>query len=232
MMRTPLFAVGLAATLSGCPNPAAEAPEAKVGEAREDKEAKRAETSTQTASKAPRFAAPMGDQIEVIDFGPGQAKVEFVGSKVTGSHRGGFERLKGTVYLDPNTLENSRIELDIDMTSLFSDKPKLSKHLASDDFFAVQQYPTARFELFDLKAIEEGEEGTHTMAGNLTLRGKTKGISFPATLALEDTKVSGKASFSINRKDFGIMYPGKPDDLIRDLVLIELSFAGKRPASS
>jgi polyisoprenoid-binding protein YceI len=56
----------------------------------------------------------------------------------------------------------------------------------------------------------------------LTLRGVTKGISFPAAVAVKADEVTAKSEFSINRKDFNINYAGKADDLIKDLVLIKL----------
>jgi hypothetical protein len=42
---------------------------------------------------------------------------------------------------------------------------------------------------------------------------------------MSDAEVKAMSEFSINRKDFGIVYPGMPDDLIRDLVVIKLSLA-------
>ena len=63
------------------------------------------------------------------------------------------------------------------------------------------------------------------ITGDLTLHGVTKRISFPATVAVSDAQVQASSEFSINRKDFGINYPGMQDDLIRDLVVIKLSLA-------
>ena len=55
-----------------------------------------------------------------------------------------------------------------------------------------------------------------------------KTISFPATIKVAADAVTGTAEFVINRKDFGIIYPGKPDDLIRDDVLLKLSLKAPR----
>jgi polyisoprenoid-binding protein YceI len=63
---------------------------------------------------------------------------------------------------------------------------------------------------------------THTVKGKLTLHGVSKIVTFPATIALSGKEVSGKAEFSINRKDFGIAYAGKADDLIRDGVVLKI----------
>jgi polyisoprenoid-binding protein YceI len=58
------------------------------------------------------------------------------------------------------------------------------------------------------------------------MKGQAKKVTFPATLEVSDAGVHGKAEFSINRKDWGIDYPGKPDDLIKDDValILDLNF--------
>lgn len=62
-----------------------------------------------------------------------------------------------------------------------------------------------------------------SLSGKLNLHGVDKTIIFPAMIAMEDSTVLLDAEFSINRKDFGIDYPGKADDLIRDGVVIKLA---------
>ena len=54
------------------------------------------------------------------------------------------------------------------------------------------------------------------------MHGVTKSISFPATIGVTADAVTVDASFSINRKDFGINYAGASDDLIRDNVVLKL----------
>jgi polyisoprenoid-binding protein YceI len=56
----------------------------------------------------------------------------------------------------------------------------------------------------------------------LQLHGVTKSISFPATIKVGGDAVEVDAEFAINHKDFGIVYPGMPDDLIKDDVLLKL----------
>ena len=63
------------------------------------------------------------------------------------------------------------------------------------------------------------------------LHGVKKTISFPATVNVADDAVTAKSEFSINRKDFGINYPGKVNDLIRDDVLIKLDIRAPRKKS-
>jgi len=205
-MRTTalLFVTGL--LVAGCKNPGAEVAPAKV------------ESAPDTKAEA----APSGDPDTAtagsLAINPSNSKIGFVGAKVTASHVGGFTDFSGKVDVgDP--IEASTIDLTIQTASLFADKEKLTKHLKSPDFFDVGKFPTATFRSTEIKKDGAG----HTIGGDLTLHGVTKRISFPATISATNSEVSANAEFSINRQDFGIAYPGMPDDLIRDLVVIKLS---------
>ena len=202
-MRHILSLLVITTALVGCKNPGADVAPASV-EAAPESEAK---------------AAP-GKPLASLSIDPSNSKVEFVGAKVTASHPGGFTDFSGKLDLgDP--LEQSRIEITIQTASLYADKDKLTKHLKSPDFFDVAQFPTAVFRSTEIKKEGEG----HLISGDLTLHGVTKRISFPASVAVTEAQVSANSEFSIDRKDFGIVYPGMPDDLIRDLVVIKLSLA-------
>ena len=64
---------------------------------------------------------------------------------------------------------------------------------------------------------------THLVSGNLTLKGVTKNIEFPARITVSGNSAEAIAKFNIDRKDWGIVYPGKPDDLIRDAIHLGIS---------
>jgi polyisoprenoid-binding protein YceI len=107
-----------------------------------------------------------------------------------------------------------------------SDAADLTGHLKSADFFNTAEHAQAKFDSLSITE-KSGENGaTHEIAGNLEMKGQAKKVTFPATLEVSDAGVHGKAEFSINRKDWGIDYPGKPDDLIKDDValILDLNF--------
>jgi polyisoprenoid-binding protein YceI len=154
------------------------------------------------------------------------SKLEWVGAKVTGKHDGGFKTFTGTVRVPDGKIESGSVTVDIDTESVFSDAEKLTGHLKSPDFFDTAKFPKARFTSTSIKP--GGEAGaTHTVTGNLNLHGVTKSITFPAKIQQSDGEVTVKAEFGINRKDFGILYAGKADDLIKDDVLIKLDLHAK-----
>ena len=87
----------------------------------------------------------------------------------------------------------------------------------------MENHPEASFES---TSIEPAAEGGFTVSGNLTLHGVTKGVSFPATIEIAESGVRAQAEFFVMRFDFGLEYPGRPDDLIRDEVVIKFDLVG------
>jgi polyisoprenoid-binding protein YceI len=162
-----------------------------------------------------------------LTFSHEGSKLEFVGAKVTGKHDGSFGVFSGTIdWVDANP-EKSTVKVEIDTKSIRADNPKLTTHLMTPDLLDVEKYPKASFESTSIKAGGEGG-ATHTLTGNFTLHGVTKSISFPAKVNGRADGADVDAEFAINRKDFGITYPGMPDDLIKDEVLIKLQIRAKQ----
>ncbi len=187
----------VAAVVVGCGNPAEGVNEAEV-----------------SAPAATPAAAPVEGATSYAVHA--DSTIEFTGSKITGSHSGGFKSFTGSISVaDGAIVAPSSIEIDMDST--WSDSDRLTGHLKNADFFDVPSFPTSKFVL---TAIEANAEG-HQVTGDLTLHGVTKSISFPADVSISDTEVSLKAEFFIKRFDFDIVYKGKADDLIRDEVVIK-----------
>lgn len=146
--------------------------------------------------------------------------------KVTKDHPGGFSTfgIEATVADD----QLRAVSATVDMASVFSDAEKLTGHLQSPDFFDVSQFAQATFKSSAVEPIAGAAPGAPnvTIRGAMSMHGVTKELSLPATFAKADAGGhSLMAEFTLNRQDFGVSYPGKPDDLIKDNVLIKLSAA-------
>lgn len=163
--------------------------------------------------------------------------INWEGEFVTGMSEKGTVGLKSGEFTVENGLITSG-EFVIDMNQIDSTptKEKLVTHLKSDDFFGVATYPTATFTLKSMAPTsEEGaKEGRYVVAGNLTVRGITKPISFTATFRTEGNTLTADASFAINRADWEIKYNSATffqnlgDKIIRDAVVIGLDLQGER----
>jgi polyisoprenoid-binding protein YceI len=139
------------------------------------------------------------------------SRIEFVGTKPGGKHDGGFNKFSGTIKLDGAGKQVADIDVTIDMESLWVDNNQVSQHLRTPDFFDVKEHPTAMFTATKIEPPKEGG-ATHTITGDLTLRGKKKAITFPATIKVADDGLSLKASFKINRQDYGVSFSKQPVD--------------------
>ena len=91
-------------------------------------------------------------------------------------------------------------------------KEKLDNHLKNKDFFNIEKYPSAQLSIksFDGK----------NLTGDLTIKEITREITFPASLDIKPNSIIGKAKFTINRTDYGILYgSGSFFDLAKDKVI-------------
>ena len=202
------------ALFTACANPADNAPKAVVSEA----------ASPAASSAATSGAATKGTK---LSFAADASTIDFVGSKVTGIENGSFTKFTGAIDLVEGKPEKSSVTVAIDLSSVDAKIGKLTEHLKSPDFFDVTKYPQATFASSEIKS--GGEKGaSHTVTGTLDLHGVKKTVTFPATIKVEADAVSVAGEFAINRKDFGIVYAGKADDLIRDEVVLKLSVKAPR----
>ncbi|UQA57555.1 YceI family protein [Polyangium aurulentum] len=200
-------------SLAACADPTADKPKATV--------------TTPTPATTQAAATTPAGVTETAAIDAATSSIGFVGSKVTGSHEGKFEKFSGTLSLADGKAEGGKLTIEADVSSVKTDAADLDKHLKAPDFFDVEKFPKATFSSSSIKA--GGEKGaTHTVTGELDLHGVKKTISFPATITTSPDAVTGTAEFSINRKDFGIAYAGKTDDLIRDDVLLKLNLKAPR----
>ncbi len=161
-----------------------------------------------------------------INVDKARSKIGALGAKITNKHDITFPEFEGKVRVDGENVTG--LTFTVQVASLQTSPDKLVEHLKSADFFGVDVNPTATFTSTEVKAAAPGGEATHEVTGDLTLKGITKRVSFPAKLAVSPTEVTGRAEFAINRQDFGIVYPGKPDDLIQDNVVLTVELAAPR----
>lgn len=151
-----------------------------------------------------------------------RSSVEFVGAKVTGSHRGSFKTPTGTAELaEDGTLRGLSVE--IDTRNLAIEPAKLAEHPRSPDFFDVEQYPEATFRMVSARPKAGADGQIHELTGDLSIRGKSHRITFPASVRVTDGNVDASAAFKIDRRKFDINYAGMADDLIEHDVLLDLS---------
>jgi polyisoprenoid-binding protein YceI len=168
-------------------------------------------------------------EVDAIDAK--SSKVEFVGSKVTGSHEGKFTTFSGKIELVDGKPEASNVAIDIDLASVETDEAKLTGHLKSGDFFEVEKFPKGSFVSTKIEPKAGPNGATHELTGNLDLHGVKKSVTFPAKIEVGSDAVHASATFSIDRTQWGILYKGMADNLIKNDVVIKFDVRAPRNKS-
>jgi polyisoprenoid-binding protein YceI len=143
--------------------------------------------------------------------------------------RGRFSDFTGTLRFDEEHPEQSSVELTIGAATVDTNNADRDQHLRSDDFFAVDRYPTITFRS---SRIVRTDLDRYDVTGMLTVRGVAKEVTLPVSYlgTAGDPWGNARAGFetdlTINRKDFGLTWNAALETggfLVGDEVRISLS---------
>ena len=163
------------------------------------------------------------------------SEVGWTGYKPKVQHYGIIPLTNGQLIVDGDRVTGGQFSFDItklevhDLEEGSEMHGKLSGHLQSEDFFDAPNHPTASFEITSIEPFASGdtvedkeefvseytpksaeellvENPTHWVSGNLTMRGTSKNIKFPASISVANGAVGAKAGFNIDRTAWGLSY--------------------------
>ena len=149
---------------------------------------------------------------ETYQVQPQLSTLGWVGKKVGGQHNGTIALKEGTVQVKGNELVGGTFVAD--MTSMKNTdltdadyNGKLMGHLKSEDFFAVDKNPTATFVITSIKPLKGDATGNNaTITGNLTIKGKTNPVSFPAKVGVKNGMAAASGVATIDRTKYDVKY--------------------------
>lgn len=142
--------------------------------------------------------------------------------------RGRFSDFTGTIEFDREHPAQSKVDFSIQAQSIDTNEATRDNHLRSDDFFAVEKYPTITFR--STKITPRGSD-RYDVEGDFTIRDVTKRIVVPvahlgtAKDPWGNEKLAFEAETTINRKDYGLNWNAALETggfLVGDEVKIEL----------
>ena len=168
-----------------------------------------------------------------------QSKVEWTGEKLTGSHTGTVALRSGQAIIEDGQLVGGKFEIGMDTIvnkdlSDEKDNAKLTKHLKSDDFFGVEAFPVTTFTITKAVALPatRGGQANYEISGDLTIKGITLPLTFPAAVEIGDKSAKASATLAVDRTKYNVRYgSGKffenlGDKLIYDEFKINLDLRG------
>jgi len=141
-----------------------------------------------------------------------ESSIEWTGFKPTGKHHGTINVESGVLTVNNGKIESGSFLIDmksivdLDMPADDEYNAKLVGHLKSADFFDVEKFPNAAFEVTGF----EEKEGKNMLSGNLTLKEKKNNVTFPVTVSLEgDSFTITSEVFTIDRSKWDVKYGSK-----------------------
>jgi rhodanese-related sulfurtransferase len=162
--------------------------------------------------------------------------IEWIGRNINNRHHGRITITSGEVVMENGRPLSGRLMLDMNTITNLDLQDEgwqgmLQRHLKSEDFFDVERYPTATFELRGAAAIAGSTPGTPNVeiAGSLTIKETTRSICFPTIIVLQkDGTLKAQAALDLDRTLWNVCYgSGKLYErlgmhLVNDLISIEL----------
>jgi polyisoprenoid-binding protein YceI len=164
-----------------------------------------------------------------------KSSISWEAKKLTGGHTGFIDLTSGSLVFNGKKLAGGNFVANMaSLRTMDNGKPNggLDKHLKADDFFGVDKNPASSFVI--KKVVGAGNNVIVT--GDLTMKGITNSITFPATLTWNaDKTISATADkIEIDRTKFGIQYRSKSifsdigDKMIEDNFTIAVKLVVKK----
>ena len=137
-----------------------------------------------------------------------QSNIDWTGRKITGAHNGIIAIKEGTLVLNEGILTGGKFVIDttsikiLDVTDPVTNA-QFSGHLASEDFFASEQYPEA---LFIIISVKRKENNTYIIHGDLTIKGITHPVEFNAAANVNGDHLTATGKLVIDRTKYGMKF--------------------------
>ncbi len=163
-----------------------------------------------------------------------ESSFKWTGKKVIGEHWGYVKFKDGNLTVDDKKVTGGVFTIDMasisvqDMQGEY--QQKLEVHLKSDDFFSTKKFVTSTLKIKSLTAIDGALAGSNNqnVVADLTVKGITKEINFPAQIIVTKDKVIAIAEFSIDRTLFDVKYTGMADNLIDNNFKVNVRLVAKK----
>lgn len=165
--------------------------------------------------------------------------LKWKGEKIGKQHYGTIDIKDGTLTKSDDNFSG---EFKVDMTTIKNDditdaeyNAKLIGHLKSDDFFSVEKFNTTTLKIKSISSYKPKKDqyGNYWVKGDLTIKGITNEIGFPAELKFDSNGFTAKADIVIDRSKWDVKYGSGSffdnlgDKMISDDIKFELSLVGK-----
>ena len=168
------------------------------------------------ASAQKMNSAKMATNAPAYKLQPQLSTLGWEGKAVTHGHNGSMDFTDGELLVKGNALVGGTVTVNMKSLKALDIKDAESQgkfvgHMTSDDFFGVEKFPTSTFKIVSVTPIKGAAKDADnaTIAGDMTIKGITQRISFPAKVGVKDGVAAASGKVTIDRTKFGLKYGSK-----------------------
>ena len=143
-------------------------------------------------------ALPAAAQQKLV---PAQSEIAFTSRQMGVPVDGKFKKFDAQVAFDPKKTDAAKIAFTIDLASVSLGAAETEAEVVKPDWFDTKAFPQATFQSTAVKAVGGGK---FEVAGKLAIKGATKDIVVPVTLAQAGPTTTATGAFTIKRLDYKI----------------------------
>ncbi|MEM7239367.1 MAG: YceI family protein [Pseudomonadota bacterium] len=130
---------------------------------------------------------------------PAKSEILFTYERAEQPAEGRFDRFQGEGFIDLDNLEDTRLWIRIESSSIDLNERLASAFATSAEWFDSKNHPLIVFELI---AITRDDETSFSAQGDLTIRGKTERVMVPIELTFVDGQARAKGDIRLKRSDY------------------------------
>ncbi|WP_157268282.1 YceI family protein [Azohydromonas aeria] len=154
----------------------------------------------QTAPK-PAAPAPAAKPAAAAQLVPAQSEITFTSRQMGVPMEGRFRRFDAQVQFDPKKPEAARIALKVDLASIAMGAPESEAEVVKAEWFNTAKFPQATFTATSVKALGGGR---YEMTGPFAMKGVSRDITVPLTLAAAGPHTVASGAFTLKRLEWRI----------------------------
>ena len=151
--------------------------------------------------------------------------IELTVRALGGSHHGRFEDWRGDIVFDPAAPELTRATVLVQAASLRMRSSALTRRARSASLLDTARHPVVRFELGSLRPLGGGR---HTARAEVTIKGRTRPVSFPVDLRVTGDRAHLAGAFTLDRTQFGIGTTGAWNRMVGREVTVRVALQARR----
>jgi len=163
-------------------------------------------TADEAATNEAKEVAISGAMSTKYMANPDESVIEWTGHKPTGKHNGTIKIESGVFTVNDGKLESGSFIIDMNSIKENKNNTRLEGHLKSADFFEVEKFPNAAFEVTGYEMVD----GKAMLSGNLTMKDTKNNVTFPVTVTQDgDMFTLTSEMFTIDRSKWNVRYGSK-----------------------